>query len=56
MSYSKHKMTEYRGDGGLGTAACGISGLVNAGSVHQSMRDESEAHAGVRVGGEHAGA
>jgi hypothetical protein len=56
MAFSKHKMTEYRGDGGLGAAARGIWGLVNAGSVHRSMRDESEAHAGARVGGECAGA
>jgi hypothetical protein len=56
MAYSKHKMTKYRGDGGLGTAACGIGGLVNAGSAHRSMRDESEARTGARVGGEHTGA
>jgi hypothetical protein len=56
MAYSKHKMTKYRGDGGLGAAARGIGGLVNAGSVHQSMRDESEVRAGARVGGERVGA
>jgi hypothetical protein len=56
MAYSKHKMTEYRGDGGLGTAARGNGGLVNAGSVHRSMRDESEARAGAQVGGERVGA
>jgi hypothetical protein len=56
MAYSKHKMTEYHGDGGLGAAVRGIWGLVNAGLVHRSMRDESEAHAGARVGGECAGA
>jgi hypothetical protein len=43
MAYSKHKMTEYRSDGGLGMAARGIRGLVNAGSAHRSMQDESEA-------------
>jgi hypothetical protein len=45
MAYSKHKMTEYHGDGGLGMAARGIGGLVNVGSAHRSMRDESEARA-----------
>jgi hypothetical protein len=55
MAYSKHKMTEYHGDGGLGTAARGVRGLVNAGSAHRSMRDESEAHADARVDGERAG-
>jgi hypothetical protein len=54
MAYSKHKMTEYRGDGGLGMATHGVRGLVNAGSVHQSMRDENEAHTGAQVGGERA--
>jgi hypothetical protein len=54
MAYSKYKMTEYRGDGGLGAAARGIGGLVNAGSAHRSMRDESEVRGGARVGGERA--
>jgi hypothetical protein len=36
-------MIKYRGDGGLGTATRGIGGLVNAGLVHRSMWDESEA-------------
>jgi hypothetical protein len=32
MAYSKHKMTKYCGDGGLGTAARGMGGgLVNTG-------------------------
>jgi hypothetical protein len=43
MAYSKHKMTEYRGDGGLGAATRGIRGLVNMDSAHRSTRDESEA-------------
>jgi hypothetical protein len=56
MAYSKHKMTEHHGGGGLGAAARGIVGLVNAGSTHQSMRDESEARASAQVGGERTGA
>jgi hypothetical protein len=56
MAYSKHKMTEYHGDGGLGAAVRRIRGLVNAGSAHRSMRDESEVRASARVGGERMGA
>jgi hypothetical protein len=52
MAYSKHKMTEYRDDSGLGAAVRRIGGLVNVGSAHRSMRDESEVRAGARVGGE----
>jgi hypothetical protein len=48
-------MTEYRGDGGLGAVTHGIGGLVNTGSVHRLMWDESEARVGAWVGGEHAG-
>jgi hypothetical protein len=56
MAYSKHKMTEYRGDGGLGAAVHGTRGMVNVGSAHRSMQDESEARASARVSGEGAGA
>jgi hypothetical protein len=31
MAYSKHKMTEYHGDGGLGAAARGIGGWSTRG-------------------------
>jgi hypothetical protein len=31
MAYSKHKITEYRGDGGLGAAARGVGASVDAG-------------------------
>jgi hypothetical protein len=44
MAYSKHKMIEYRDNGGLGAAVRGIGALVNTGSTHWSMRDESEPH------------
>jgi hypothetical protein len=56
MAYSKHKMTKYRGDGGLDATARGIGGLVNVGLAHRSMRDESKLRAGAWVGGERAGA
>jgi hypothetical protein len=46
MAYSKHKMTEYHGNSGLGAATRGIGVL---------MRDENEARTGARVGGERAG-
>jgi hypothetical protein len=55
MAYSKHKMTEYRDDGGLGAAMRRVGG-VNMGSAHRSMYDESEARVGARVDGERAGA
>jgi hypothetical protein len=55
MAYSKHKITEYRGDGGLGAAARGVGGLVNVGSAHRSMQDESEARVDAWVDGERAG-
>jgi hypothetical protein len=42
MAYSKHKMTEYHGNSGLGAATRGIGVL---------MRDENEARTGARVGG-----
>jgi hypothetical protein len=41
MAYSKHKMIEYRDNGGLGAAVRGIETLVNSGSTHWSMWDES---------------
>jgi hypothetical protein len=55
MAYSKYKITEYGGDGGLGAAARGVRGLVNVGSAHRLMQDESEARVGARVDGERAG-
>jgi hypothetical protein len=44
MTYSKHKMIEYHGDGGSTRPRAGSGGLVNTGSTHQLMQDESEAH------------
>jgi hypothetical protein len=46
ITVSKCKITEYRGDGGLGTAAREIGGLINVGSAHRSTQDKSGAHAG----------
>jgi hypothetical protein len=51
MAYSKHKMTEYCGDGELCAAARGIEGLVNTASAHRSTWDESEVRVDARISG-----